>query len=81
MIRIEQRVMEAKLHDICDHPVFLQQLTYTLDLADCDSALSLLVTPQSFETITHDLTRLVQDWAHRRLRPSSSTGRWDIMAH
>lgn len=51
--------------------LFLQQLTYTQDLPDRDSALSLLVTPQSFETITRDLTQLVKNWAARRLRPSS----------
>ncbi len=49
--------------------LFLQQLTYTKDLPDRDTALSLLTTPQSFETITEDLIRQVQTWATRRFQP------------
>lgn len=49
--------------------LFLQQLTYTQDLPDRDSALSLLVTPQSFDTITQDLIRQVQNWANQRFGP------------
>ena len=49
--------------------LFLQQLTYTQDLPDCDSALSLLVTPQSFDTVIHDLDIQVKTWTQRRFQP------------
>lgn len=56
-------------HDAFSARLFLQQLTYTQDLPDRDSALSLLVTPQSFETIARDLARQVQNWAAQHLGP------------
>ena len=49
--------------------LFLQQLTYTQDLPDCDNALSLLVTPQSFDTVIHDLDIQVKTWTQRRFQP------------
>ncbi len=49
--------------------LFLQQLTYTQDLPDRDSALSLLVTPQSFDAVSKDLAQHVQNWARQRFRP------------
>ncbi len=49
--------------------LFLQQLTYTQDLPDRETALTLLTRPQSFETITEDLMRQVQTWATRRFQP------------
>ncbi len=42
-------------HDAFSARLFLQQLTYTKDLPDRDSALSLLVTPQPFDIIAADL--------------------------
>ncbi len=64
------RLARETYHEAFSPRLFLQQLTYTQDLPDRDSALSLLVTPQSFETITRDLTQQVQTWAAQRLRPS-----------
>ncbi len=65
------RLARDTYHDAFSARLFLQQLTYTHDLSDRDSALSLLVTPQSFETITRDLAQQVQNWAAQRLRPSA----------
>ncbi|NMP25051.1 hypothetical protein [Sulfobacillus harzensis] len=63
------RLAQDTYRDAFSPRLFLQQLTYTQDLPDRDSALSLLVTPQSFDTITQDLTRQVQNWAAQRFRP------------
>jgi hypothetical protein len=63
------RLAQDIYRDAFSARLFLQQLTYTQDLPDRDSALSLLVTPQSFDTITQDLTRQVQHWAGQRFRP------------
>lgn len=52
--------------------LFVQQLTYTQDLPDRDSALSLLVTPQSFDLISEDLERCVQIWARERFEGPES---------
>lgn len=65
------RLAQDTYRDAFSARLFLQQLTYTQDLSDRDSALSLLATPQSFETITRDLTQQVQTWAAQRLRPST----------
>jgi len=59
---------QATYRDAFSARLFLQQLTYTQDLPDRDTALSLLVTPQSFDTTTEDFTRSVQDWANHRFR-------------
>ena len=65
------RLAQDTYHDAFSARLFLQQLTYTRDLPDRDTALSLLVTPQSFETITGELTQHVQNWAAQRLRSSA----------
>lgn len=65
------RLARETYHDAFSARLFLQQLTYTQDLADRDSALSLLETLQSLETIARDLTQQVQTWAAQRLRPST----------
>ena len=49
--------------------LFLQQLTYTQDIPDRESAVSLLVTPQSFDTVIHDLDIQVKTWTQRRFQP------------
>ncbi len=68
------RLAQDTYHDAFSARLFLQQLTYTQDLPDRDSALMLLVTPQSFETIAEDLDRAVQTWAAQRFRmPDPST--------
>lgn len=46
--------------------LFLQQLTYTDDLPDRDTALSRLVNPESFDTVCRDLAKEVEAWAQRR---------------
>lgn len=43
--------------------LFLQQLTYTEDVADVDSALTLLVDPVPFSAIAADLAHEVEVWA------------------
>lgn len=48
--------------------LFLQQLTYTGDLPDRDTALSLLVNPESFDTVSQDLAKIVEAWAQRRFK-------------
>ncbi len=63
------RLAQDTYRDAFSARLFLQQLTYTQDLPDRDSALSLLMTPQSFDTITRDLTRQVQNWAAQRFHP------------
>jgi hypothetical protein len=65
------RLAQETYQDAFSTRLFLQQLTYTQDLPDRDNALSLLVTPQSFDTITHDLTQQVQTWVAQQLRPST----------
>lgn len=50
--------------------LFLQQLTYTRDLPDRDSALTLLVSAQSFDTIADDLAYAVRTWAAHRFAAS-----------
>ena len=57
------RLAQDTYHDAFSARLFLQQLTYTEDLPDRDSALSLLVTPQPFDTIAADLAQRVQVWA------------------
>ena len=52
----------ATYQDAFSPRLFLQQLTYTRDVTDLDSALALLVTPTPFATIADDLARLVQAW-------------------
>ena len=52
--------------------LFLQQLTYTQDVADKDSALALLVNPMPFDVIVQDLARQVKSWGQQRLRPAPS---------
>ncbi len=69
------RLAQDTYHDAFSARLFLQQLTYTQDLPDRDTALSLLVTPESFEKITQDLTQQVQNWAARRLRLSAPSTR------
>ncbi len=55
--------------------LFPQQLTYTQDLPDRDSALALLTPPFSFDAVAADLAQLVRDWFVRRFRsPSSAAG-------
>lgn len=66
------RLAGETYHDAFSARLFLQQLTYTQDLPDRDSALTLLVTPQSFEAISRDLTQEVQNWAARRLSPPTT---------
>lgn len=48
--------------------LFLQQLIYTEDLPDRDTALTLLVKPQSFDVISEDLSRQVQTWMAQRFQ-------------
>jgi len=48
--------------------LFLQQLTYTADLPDRDTALSLLVNPTPFDAVASDLAQMVRDWSARRFR-------------
>ncbi len=48
--------------------LFLQQLTYTADLPDRDTALSLRVNPTTFDAVVTDLSQLVHDWSARRFR-------------
>lgn len=69
------RLTRDTYRDAFSARLFLQQLTYTQDLPDRDTALTLLVTPQSFDTITDDLTRQVQTWAAQRFRPPGSSTR------
>lgn len=47
----------------------------TRGIVSLDSALSLLMTPQSFDVITKDLAQHVQNWARQRFRPSDSPTR------
>lgn len=58
--------------------LFLQQLTYTHDLADKDKdeAVSLMIEPQSFTIVEQDLQRLVQEWIDTlaRHQPKSPKG-------
>lgn len=63
------RMAQDCYHDAFSARLYLQQLTYTQDLVDRDAALSLLVTPQSFDTIAEDLAEQVHDWAVRHLDP------------
>lgn len=51
--------------------LFLQQLTYTRDIPDADSALALLVHERSFESMAEDLAQAVQAWGRRHWGPSS----------
>lgn len=66
------RLAQDTYRDAFSARLFLQQLTYTKDLSDRDSALSLLVSAQSFDTIAQDLNQQVQTWAAQRLRSSTS---------
>jgi hypothetical protein len=68
------QLAQSTYHDAFSARLFLQQLTYTADLPDRDDALSLLVTPQSFETIAQELAAVVRDWAARRLGAASPPG-------
>lgn len=69
------RLAQNIYHDAFSARLFLQQLTYTQDLPDRDSALSLLVRHQSFEAVTRDLAQEVQNWAEKRLRPPTPPAR------
>jgi hypothetical protein len=48
--------------------MFLQQLTYIKDLKDVDDALSLLVLPESLDTIVSDLDNQVKNWMAHHFR-------------
>jgi hypothetical protein len=69
------RYAQDTYQDAFSARLFLQQLTYTRDLPDRDSALSLLVTQRSFEAITHDLEAAVQAWAAHRFQPPPPSAR------
>ncbi len=49
--------------------LFLQQLTYTRDVMDRDSALALLATPRPFATIARELAVQVQAWGRAHWNP------------
>jgi predicted nucleotidyltransferase component of viral defense system len=69
------RLAQETYGDAFSPRLFLQQLTYTQDLPDRDDALSLLVTPQSFDVITQALAHEVQTWAAKRLGASTLPAR------
>jgi len=46
--------------------LFLQQLTYTADIPDRDTALVLLMHPTTFDAVAADLAQLVRDWSAQR---------------
>lgn len=70
LISLEELMRRAQniYQDSFSPRLFLQQPTYTRDLPDRDDALSLLKTPQPFETVERKLQEVVRQWAEQHLQ-------------